>query len=92
MTQQKQTKTIAVLPFVNMSSSEENEYFSDGMTEEIINALAKIKSLKVTSRTSSFFFKNKNIPIMEIGEALNVSTVWKVAFAFREIKCESPHS
>ena len=71
----KQTKTIAVLPFVNMSSDEGNEYFSDGMTEEIINALAKIKPLKVTSRTSSFFFKNKNLPITQIGEALNVSTI-----------------
>ena len=49
-------KSIAVLPFVNMSSNQENEYFSDGMTEEIINALAKIKDLKVTSRTSSFYF------------------------------------
>ena len=68
-------KTIAVLPFVNMSSSQENEYFSDGMTEEIINALAKIKNLKVTSRTSSFFFKNKNIPVPQIGKELNVSTV-----------------
>ena len=58
-----------------MSSSEENEYFSDGMTEEIINALAKIKGLKVTSRTSSFFFKNKNLPISEIGKTLNVSTI-----------------
>jgi TolB-like protein/AraC-like DNA-binding protein/lipoprotein NlpI len=73
--QKEQTKTIAVLPFVNMSSSEENEYFSDGMTEEIINALAKIKGLKVTSRTSSFFFKNKNIPIPQIGKELNVSTI-----------------
>ncbi len=71
----KETKTIAVLPFVNMSSDTENEYFSDGMTEEIINALAKIKGLKVTSRTSSFHFKNKNIPISNIGEALNVSTI-----------------
>ncbi|MFK5974662.1 MAG: adenylate/guanylate cyclase domain-containing protein [Flavobacteriaceae bacterium] len=71
----KETKTIAVLPFVNMSSDIENEYFSDGMTEEIINALAKIKGLKVTSRTSSFYFKNKNIPISSIGEALNVSTI-----------------
>jgi adenylate cyclase len=71
----RQTKTIAVLPFVNMSSSEDNEYFSDGMTEEIINALAKIKELKVTSRTSSFFFKNKNIPIAQIGKELNVSTI-----------------
>ena len=73
--QKKASKTIAVLPFVNMSSDEENEYFSDGMTEEIINALAKIKELKVTSRTSSFFFKNKNIPVPQIGKELNVSTV-----------------
>jgi TolB-like protein/AraC-like DNA-binding protein len=68
-------KTIAVLPFVNMSTSEENEYFSDGITEEIITALSKIKSLKVTSRTSSFFFKNKKIPIKQIAEELNVSTI-----------------
>jgi adenylate cyclase len=68
-------KTIAVLPFVNMSTSEENEYFSDGITEEIINALAKIKGLKVTSRTSSFFFKRKNIPLTEIGKKLGVSTL-----------------
>jgi adenylate cyclase len=68
-------KTIAVLPFVNLSSSEDNEYFSDGITEEIINALAKINSLKVTSRTSSFLFKNKNISIPEIGKDLGVSTV-----------------
>jgi TolB-like protein/AraC-like DNA-binding protein/thioredoxin-like negative regulator of GroEL len=67
--------TIAVLPFVNMSASEETEYFSDGMTEEIINALAKIGQLKVTSRTSSFFFKGKNIPITKIGNELNVSTI-----------------
>jgi adenylate cyclase len=67
--------TIAVLPFVNMSASKENEYFSDGMTEEIINALAKIGSLKVTSRTSSFFFKDKNVPIIEIGNELHVSTI-----------------
>lgn len=68
-------KTIAVLPFVNMSSSEDNEFFSDGITEEIINALAKIGNLKVTSRTSSFFFKGKNEPISEIGDKLNVSTI-----------------
>jgi adenylate cyclase len=68
-------KTIAVLPFVNMSSSKENEYFSDGITEEITNALAKLGSLKVTSRTSSFFFKGKNMPITNIGKQLNVSTI-----------------
>jgi len=67
--------TIAVLPFVNMSASQENEYFSDGITEEVINALAKIDSLKVTSRTSSFFFKDKNIPLIEIGNELKVSTI-----------------
>lgn len=70
-----ENKTIAVLPFVNMSANEENEYFSDGITEEIIGALAKIKSLRVTSRTSSFFFKKKNIPIKQIGKELNVSTI-----------------
>jgi adenylate cyclase len=70
-----QEKSIAVLPFVNMSADQEQEYFSDGITEEIINVLAKIKSLKVTSRTSSFFFKGKNIPISQIGSQLNVSII-----------------
>ncbi|MFB6341650.1 helix-turn-helix domain-containing protein [Saccharicrinis sp. FJH62] len=69
------TNTIAVLPFMNMSSDPENEFFSDGITEEIINALAKIKTLKVISRTSSFYFKNKNIPIGDIASQLNVATV-----------------
>ncbi|MFT5725562.1 MAG: adenylate cyclase, partial [Bacteroidia bacterium] len=68
-------KSIAVLPFVNMSPSEENEYFSDGVTEEIINALAKIQELKVTSRTSSFSFKGTNSTISEIGKQLNVSII-----------------
>ncbi len=68
-------KTIAVLPFVNRSTSEDNEYFSDGITEEIINALAKIQGLKVTSRTSSFYFKGKNLPIPQIAKELKVATV-----------------
>ena len=68
-------KTIAVLPFVNMSASAENEYFSDGITEEIINALSKVNNLKVTSRTSSFYFKNKNIPVKQIAKELNVSAI-----------------
>tara|TARA_R110002049_G_scaffold151464_2_gene315073 strand:+ start:151 stop:2487 length:2337 start_codon:yes stop_codon:yes gene_type:complete len=72
---EKDSKSVAVLPFVNMSSNVDNEYFSDGMTEEIINALAKIKGLKVTSRTSSFHFKNVNLPIAQIGQELNVSTI-----------------
>ncbi len=58
-----------------MSSNEENEYFSDGITEEIINALAKLKELKVSSRTSAFYFKGKNIPIKKIGNELGVSTL-----------------
>lgn len=73
--QKSRNKTIAVLPFANLSASKDNEYFCDGITEEIINALAKINTLKVTSRTSSFFFKNKNIPIRQIGQELGVSTI-----------------
>lgn len=67
--------SIAVLPFVNMSPDKENEYFSDGITEEILNALSKIEGLHVTSRTSSFTFKNQNIDIREIGKKLNVSLI-----------------
>jgi len=58
-----------------MSSDLENEYFCDGITEEIINALAKIGSLKVTSRTSSFYFKDKEIPLPEIATSLGVTTI-----------------
>ena len=68
-------KSIAVLPFVNMSADPENEYFSDGITEEIINALTTVKGLKVIARTSSFAFKNKNIDVRTIGDQLGVSTV-----------------
>jgi len=58
-----------------MSSDGETDFFCDGMTEEIINALAQIPELRVTSRTSAFYFKGKNIPITEIGRQLGVSTV-----------------
>jgi TolB-like protein len=68
-------KTIAVLPFVNMSDSEANEYFSDGLTEEILSALAQLPQLRVTARTSSFFFKGQNIPIPEIAARLDVAHV-----------------
>lgn len=68
-------KSIAVLPFVNMSSNKEAEYFSDGMTDGIINALAKIQELQVTSRTSSFSFKGTNSTLSEIAQQLNVSIV-----------------
>lgn len=68
-------KSIAVLPFVNMSADPENEYFSDGITEEIINALTRVQGLKVTSRTSSFAFKNRNVDVRAIGRQLGVATV-----------------
>ena len=67
--------SIAVLPFVNMSMDKDNEYFSDGMTEEILNALAKVNGLMVTSRTSSFALKGKDSDIREIGKMLGVKSV-----------------
>lgn len=67
--------SIAVLPFVNMSNDIDNEYFCDGITEEIINALTNIQQLKVIARTSSFAFKGKDIDIREIGKQLNVHTI-----------------
>ncbi len=67
--------SVAVLPFVNVSPEKENEYFSDGMTEEIIDALAKVEGLQVVSRTSVFAFKGKEQDIRKIGKQLNVSHV-----------------
>lgn len=67
--------TIVVLPFTNMSADQENEYFSDGITEEIIHALAKLESLKVISRTSAFSFKNQSVTIREIARQLDVAVV-----------------
>jgi len=68
-------KSIAVLPFLNMSADPENEYFSDGLTEELINALTKIRELRVVARTSSFAFKGEKIDIREVGEKLKVTTL-----------------
>ena len=68
-------KTIAVLPLANMSADPENEYFSDGMTEEIINALAKVPGVQVASRTSSFAFKGKEVDVRQVGEKLRVASV-----------------
>jgi serine/threonine protein kinase/tetratricopeptide (TPR) repeat protein len=67
--------SIAVLPFANMSGDKENEYFSDGLAEEIINALTKLPGLKVTARTSAFAFKGKHEDIRRIGEALNAAHI-----------------
>ena len=67
--------SIAVLPFINMSGDKEQEYFSDGLAEEIINALTRITNLKVIARTSSFAFRGKEQDIRRIAEALSVSSV-----------------
>lgn len=67
--------SIAVLPFVNMSRDEENEYFADGLSEELLNVLAKIRGLRVASRTSAFSFKGRNVDIPTVAQKLNVATV-----------------
>lgn len=67
--------SIAVLPFVNMSSDTDNEFFSDGLSEEILNSLARIDGLQVVGRTSSFQFKGKNQDLRRIGETLGVASV-----------------
>ena len=67
--------SIAVLPFVNMSSDPEQEYFSDGISEEILNSLAKVKELKVAGRTSSFAFKGQNQDLRQIGDTLGVEHI-----------------
>ncbi len=67
--------SVAVLPFVDMSAEKNQEYFSDGLAEELLNALAKVPGLKVAARTSSFQFKGKNEDLRTIGEKLNVATI-----------------
>nr|MBA3351950.1 hypothetical protein [Blastocatellia bacterium] len=67
--------SIAVLPFVNVSPDPDNEYFCDGLAEELLNALSKIDKLKVAARTSAFSFKAKNVSVGEIGEKLGVEKV-----------------
>jgi eukaryotic-like serine/threonine-protein kinase len=67
--------SIAVLPFENRSRDEEDEYFSAGLADELLNVLAKIKGFRVSARASSFHFKEKDVPLREIGRALNVATV-----------------
>src|SRR5204862_7147294 len=68
-------KSIAVLPFVNMSADPGNDYFSDGISEEILNALTRVEGLQVTARTSSFSFKGKNEDVRQIGIKLGVASV-----------------
>ena len=67
--------SIAVLPFVNMSADAENEYFSDGLAEELITRISRLRDLRVVARTSAFAFKNKGLDIREIGRKLNVQNI-----------------
>ncbi len=71
----KQRQSIAVLPFSDFSQNKDQEYFGEGLSEELLNLLAKIQDLKVTSRTSSFSFKNSDLPLSEIGKLLDVNFV-----------------
>ena len=73
--EQASRKSVAVLPFAAMSSGPDDDYFSDGLTEEIINSLAQLPDLLVTARTSAFHFKGQNVPIGEIAEKLGVGHV-----------------
>ena len=68
-------KSVAVLPFEALSSDKENEYFSDGITDEVLNYLARVPGLRVAARTSSFSFKGKHVPVDEIGQRLGVASV-----------------
>jgi len=68
-------KSLAVLPFANLSADKENEYFSDGLAEEIINALTRLPGLRVIARTSSFSFRGKEVDVREIGAKLNVESI-----------------
>ena len=75
ITSSSPVKTIAVLPFTNLSGDKENEYFSDGLTEEMISALTRLPGLRVTARTSAFALRGKNLDIREIGARLNVEHI-----------------
>jgi serine/threonine protein kinase/Tfp pilus assembly protein PilF len=68
-------KSLAVLPFANLSADKENEYFSDGLAEEIINALTRLPGLRVIARTSSFSFRGKEVDVRQIGASLNVEHI-----------------
>jgi len=74
-TESQVSASIVVLPFVALSSGEDDGYFADGLTEEILNALAQLPELQVTARTSSFFFKGQNLPVPEIAARLDVGHI-----------------
>src|SRR5207302_10086245 len=71
----KNMPSIAVLPFADLSAEKDQEYFADGLAEELLNMLSKIRSLRVVSRTSAFHFKGKDVDIPTIAQKLNVATI-----------------
>lgn len=72
---ERQMPSLAILPFVNVSSDTENDYFCDGLAEELINSFMKLDKLRIAARTSTFSFKGRETDVRQIGQALNVSTV-----------------
>src|SRR5262245_53232398 len=68
-------KNIAVLPFTHLSSDPDDEYFCDGLAEELLNAFARIEGLKVTARSTSFSYRDRQVSVREIGRALGVGTI-----------------
>ena len=85
-------QSIAVLPFADLSPEHDQEYFSDGMAEELLNALAKVKGLKVAGRTSAFSFKGKNEDLRTVGACVRSRTCWRAPCASRATRCASRRS
>ena len=81
-----------MLPFSDMSEKKDQEYFSDGLSEELIDMLTKVPDLRVPARTSSFYFKGQHATIAEIAKALGVRTSLRAAYASPAIPCASPRS
>ena len=72
---EESTPSIAVLPFINLSRDEENEYFADGLSNELLTVLSKIRGLRVASRTSAFSFKGKDVDVIAAAQKLNVAHI-----------------
>jgi adenylate cyclase len=85
-------KSIAVLPFVDMSPDKDQEYMSDGIAEELLNLLAKIPELKVASRSSAFQFKGGKIDLVDVAQKPRLPMCWKAAYARPATSYASPHS
>jgi TolB-like protein len=83
-------KSVAVLPFLDLTEGMTHETFGDGMTEELISRLSKIPGLRVTSPTSSFYFKGKQVPVSDIAKTLSVAYVLDGACASRATGCAWP--